>query len=123
MPTTTKIEEIGMIKRALLVTLLLLSTNTFAGTALGKVTGYIPYSTGGKELLFVKIEAHVDSPTCNVTGRFTMSSSDLKYESTNAALLAAFMSGATVRAKGRNTCNNWSNSEDLSYVCLGSIPC
>lgn len=111
-------------KVSLAILLVLISTNSLAGTATGKVTGYIPYSTGSSEIIFVQVENHVNSPTCNSTSRFTMLSTNPKFKSTNAALLAAFMSGTQIKAMGLDTCKNYSNSEDLNYVCLGgTIPC
>ena len=102
---------------------ILFSATSFAGTASGKITGYIPYSTGQNGLFFIKVENAVNTPTCNTTTRFTMRNDNPKYNSTNAAVLAALMAGTTVVVKGNGTCDNFGNSEDLAYICLGSTPC
>jgi len=103
--------------------ILIISGQAIAGTAKGKVTGYIPYSTGSQEIIFVQVQNHLDSPDCNVTTRFTMTSNNPKFKSTNSALLAAYISGTQITAKGLGTCNNFGNSEDLKYICMGDIPC
>ena len=110
-------------KVAISLLLIISSSLSFAGSATGKITGYIPYSSGQEELLFIKVENIVSSPTCNTTSRFTMRGDNIKYKSTNAAVLAALMAGTPVIAKGKGVCSNFSNSEDLEYICLGSTPC
>jgi hypothetical protein len=110
-------------KPAIFLFTMLISTVAFAGIGTGKITGIIPYSSGGNEMFFIKVENLSDTPTCNVTTRFTMKSDNPAYKGTYAAVLAALMSGMTVKATGHNTCNNFSNSEDLRYICLGNTPC
>jgi len=93
------------------------------GIGTGKVTGIIPYKNGSNEMFFIKIENVSNSPSCNDTSRFTMTSADPSFKGTYSAVLAALMSGMEVRATGLGTCNNFSNSEDLHYICLGDTPC
>lgn len=100
-----------------------MSAVTNAGTGTGKITGYIPYNSGELELLFFRVESHVGSPDCNTTKRFTMRSDSPRFKNTQAVVLAAMLSGTQVTARGLNKCDNISNSEDLNYLCLGSIPC
>ena len=107
----------------LLLSLSLLSNPANSGTATGVVTGYIPYSSGSEALFFIKVTNHTNGPACNVTGRFTMTSANAKYQSTNVAIIAALAAGTNIIAKGYDTCNNWSNAEDLNYICFGDIPC
>ena len=95
----------------------------FAGTAFGKIKGYLPYSIGQDQMIFFTVEGYTDIPTCNVTSRLTMKSTNPKFEITNAAILSALMSGIQVKVRGTGACNNFSNSEDLDHLCLGDIPC
>lgn len=110
-------------KRIVVAFLLSIPFFSFAGTGTGKVIGYIPFSSGSEEVFFIKVENLSNSPDCNNSSRFTMKSSDPKFKATQAAVLAALMSGMEVRATGLGTCNHFSNSEDLQYICLGNIPC
>lgn len=101
----------------------LFSIASFGGTATGKVVGFIPYSSGSEEMFFIKVE-NISAPvSCNTTSRFTMKSSNPRFKSTQATVLAALMAGTQVTANGLGSCNSWSNSEDLDYICLGAIPC
>ena len=117
-----KIKGINM-KYTLLLFSLLISSVAFGGVGTGKVTGIIPYSSGTDEMFFIKLENISSTPACNGTSRFTMKSTHPAYKGTYSAVLAALMSGMTVRATGKGTCNNFSNSEDLMYICLGVTPC
>ncbi len=110
-------------KISIIAFLLLITEACLAGSATGKIVGYIPYSSGNEEIMFIKVENITGAASCNTTSRFTMRSNNPRYKATQAAALAAFMAGTTVKAKGLDSCNNWGNSEDLNYVCLGSIPC
>ena len=110
-------------KILLMISLVFFCSPIFAGSAIGKTTGYFPYSKGNEELIFVKVENYTNVPACNVTSRFTMASSNPKFQSINSALLSAFISGIKVKIKGYSTCDNFSNSEDIKYICLGDIPC
>ena len=112
-----------MKKYSLVAAFLLAPCLVSAGAGTGKVLGYIPYSTGGQELFFIKMEQQLDIPACNTSQRLTMPASDPRFKSTQAAVLAALMAGTPVVAKGKGTCNNFGNSEDLDYVCLGNTPC
>lgn len=109
----------------IIIILLLFSASAFAqsGLATGKVIGYIPYSQGVEEMFFINIENLSNTPSCNTTLRLTMKSNNPRYKATQAAVLAALMSGMKVKAKGNGTCNNIGNSEDLRLICLGDTPC
>ena len=108
---------------ALLILTFPVITLAEVGYGTGKITGYLPYSYGAEEMFFIKMEIFSGTPACNVTGRLTMKSSNARFKATQAAVLAAFLAGIPVRATGLGTCENFVNSEDLKYVCLGDIPC
>jgi hypothetical protein len=87
-----------------------------------KITGYIPSSWQGKEVILVQIEGNV-SGGCNTTSRFAIDSSQLHFKSVRAAIMAAFASQTLIIAAYTQTCNMFPNAWDLAYVCVGSIPC
>jgi len=87
-----------------------------------KITGFVPYDFQGKELFFVQIEGNV-AGGCNTTGRFVIDSSQPRFKSVRAAIMASFYAQLPIVVAYANTCNTYPNSWDLSYVCVGSIPC
>lgn len=101
----------------------LFSSIVSAGNATSKITAYIPYSSGNEEMFFIYMSNFTDKVTCNTTSRFTMKSSNPKFKATQAAVLAAYFAKTDVHAKGLGTCSNFSNSEDLNYLCLGISNC
>lgn len=112
-----------MNKFIFLLALITISSTAIAGNATGKIIGFIPYAQGTEEIFFINVENLTGTPSCNNSLRFTMKGSDPKFKATQAAVLAAFMAGTQVIAKGAGTCNNFGNSEDLNYICLGYTPC
>jgi hypothetical protein len=109
-------------KKILLALLLSLSATAFAETQTGKITGYIPYDAGGKQLFFVALEGNVTGG-CNSTGRFAFNSDQLRFKGTQAALMAAFHNQTEVTVTYAPTCNTYANVWDLVYVCVGKIAC
>ncbi len=103
----------------------LLSFNALAGTGTGKILGIIPYSYGGQELLFIKVEiTSSNTPVCNFTQRLVMgSNNNLHFKATQAMALAAMLAGTNVIIKGTENCDVWDNSETFSSMCVGDIPC
>lgn len=90
----------------------------------GRILGYIPYASGGKEVLIVRAENLSGSrPGCNSSARFAISSANVNFKSTQSAIMAAMASGARVYIRGQGTCSAWGNAEDFSYVCIGDISC
>lgn len=87
-----------------------------------KVIGFIPYDFQGRELFFVQIEGNV-SGGCNTTGRFVIDSSQPRFKSVRAAIMASFYAQLPIVAAYTQTCNTYPNSWDLAYVCVGPIPC
>lgn len=87
-----------------------------------KITGFVPYDFQGKELFFVQIEGSV-AGGCNTTGRFVIDSSQPRFKSVRATIMASFYAQLPIVVAYANTCNTYSNSWDLLYVCVGSIPC
>jgi hypothetical protein len=95
----------------------------FAGTGTGTISGFIPGNPSGTAILVFSTTAQSDSPSCNTSQRFAISSTNPTYKDTVAAVLEAYATGASINAVGLGTCNVLSNAEDLSYICVGSIPC
>jgi hypothetical protein len=96
----------------------------FAGTGEGKITGVIPYTKSTNEkLFFISVESKKDSPSCNVTNRFVLSSNDPSFDTTVSAVLAAYHAKTPVKVTGVDNCDAWSNSEGVRYICFGNIAC
>jgi hypothetical protein len=98
----------------------------YAATAHGRVLGFMPFSSGTTEMFFIKMEIIQNAPqtpACNTTERFTMTSTNTRYKQTFAAILSAYHAESPVRVYGAGTCNNWSNAEDIAYICVGDISC
>lgn len=90
----------------------------------GRIVGYIPYASGGKEVLIVRVENTSGTrPSCNSTSRFAISSDSLNFKATQSAVMAAYAAGTRVYLSGKGTCSAWSNSEDFGYICVGDISC
>jgi hypothetical protein len=99
------------------------ATSTYAQTATGLITGYIPYVDGGNvEIIFVRVD---NNPVggCNTSGRFVMRASDARFRATRAAIIAAFHAQTPVTIKYSQSCSVWENSWDMHYICIGSTPC
>lgn len=105
--------------------LMVFSSSVLAGSGSGKIIGIIPYSSGSEEYLFIKVEnTSPDSPSCNQTQRFVMSSvNNPKFKATQSVALAAMMAGTRVVVKGNGTCDAYDNSETFIYMCVGEIAC
>lgn len=108
---------------SILAALMLISTCVSAGSGTGIVTGLIPYSDGATEIVIVKTSEISGSPLCNNTARFAMNSANPRFKNTVSVLLAAYAAAKPIRINGSNTCNVWSNAEDINYVCIGDISC
>jgi len=108
----------------ILIALILFSGAALAGSASGKITGIFPYTTNtGKQLFFMKVEGTISAPECSTTGRFVISEDDPSFKTVVSAALAAYHAKTKIKVNGKGTCNNWVNSEDITYVCFGDIPC
>ena len=111
-------------KKLLCISLGLLSTNLYAGTAVNAtVTGFTPYSTGTAQIILFKTNSLSGTPACNTTQRFAMNSTNPRFTNTVSAIMAAYAAGKPVQVKGLNTCAVWGNSEDVEHICVGDIPC
>jgi hypothetical protein len=102
-------------KYFILMISIVISATAFAGEGNGKITGFIPYANGNKEIILIKVEQHTSSPSCNSTLRFSMREDNLKYQGTKAAALAAFMAGTPVKILGENNCRAWGNAESIMF--------
>ncbi|NOI94298.1 hypothetical protein F0232_04810 [Vibrio sp. T3Y01] len=109
-------------KSFIALTLVIAAFSTSAASQHGKVIGYIPYSVGDKEVIIFKIENNV-SKGCNVTGRFAMDSSSLRYKATLSSIMSAYHSKTPIRVNYLETCNSWGNTADANFVCIGDINC
>lgn len=105
-----------------LITVILYSNISLAITQSGKITGYVPYSSGGKEIIIFKLENNVSS-ACNSTARFAMDNTLPRYKATLSAVIAAFHSQSTIKVNYLSSCNAWGNSADVNYICVGNINC
>jgi len=113
-----------MSKAVAIIFLILVSTFTYAGTGIGKITGVIPYvKSSGERIFFIKVDSTLDAPSCNETNRFALSDTKPHFDITVSAILAAYHSKSDVKVRGHGSCNYWSNSEDINYICFGDIPC
>ena len=88
----------------------------------GEIIGYLPYSQAGKEIIFFKLQGNV-SAGCNITGRFAMDDSSLRYKTTVSAVIAAFHSKTPIMVDYSSSCNTWGNAADVNFICIGNINC
>jgi hypothetical protein len=109
-------------KKALFATLCLCTTLALAQSQTAKVTGYIPYDNGGRQIFLFQLQGNV-SGGCNTSSRFAIDSSALRFKSTQAAVMAAFHTQTDVTVSYSQTCSAWGNSWDIAHVCVGSLPC
>ncbi|PUE41087.1 hypothetical protein B9Z49_21190 [Limnohabitans sp. 2KL-51] len=87
-----------------------------------KVTGYIPYESGGRQIFIFQLEGNA-SGGCNTTSRFAVDSNSLKFKGTQAAIMASFHTQTDVTVVYAQTCGAWVNSWDVVAACVGNIPC
>lgn len=111
------------LKLVLLYFALAASSLGLCGEGTGKITGFVPYFVGADEAIIIMTQSITGTSACNTTARFAMKSSDPKFKGTRAAAMAAYLAASPVVLRGANTCNTFGNSEDLLYMCVGSIPC
>jgi hypothetical protein len=108
--------------RAIFLALLAVNTMAVADVQTAMVSGYINYSSGGKQIFLVKLVGG-NSGACNTTGRYAIDSSVLHFKGTQAAIMAAYHGQATISINYSTTCNTWINSWDMLYACVGNMPC
>ncbi len=110
------------LKKILFMVLLLVPFYANADRQNGEITGVIAFETGGKKLFFIQLKDNVVGG-CNVTGRFAFDSSKLNYDVMVSSMMAAYFSKTPVQVEYSKTCNVFGNVYDISYVCIGNIPC
>lgn len=93
-----------------------------AVTVGGNVSGYVSVSDTAGPVLLVKLDSS-SVEGCNTSGRFAISSTDTRYKATLAAVMAAYHAQSPVKVVYNQTCTAWSNSYDMSYVCVGGVGC
>lgn len=90
----------------------------------GKIAGYIPYVSGGVRYLFIHMDsASADRLSCNSTDRYVITEKALNYQDVFAAVVAAYHAQVSVKIHHLGHCNDYQNSESMSYLCVGKIPC
>jgi len=106
------------------------SAANHAGTGSGQIVAFTPVAlANGTEFFVVTLQNMTGQPPCaggvgTPPFRFALSAADPKYKTTLAAMMAAYFSGSSVYAVGLGTCNTYSQSEDLGYMCFnGGVPC
>ncbi len=109
-------------KSFLCIAMLLVSFHASADRQNGEIIGFIPSESGSKKLFFIQLKDNVVGG-CNVTGRFAFDSSKLNYDVMVSAMMAAYFSKTPVQVEYTKTCNVFGNVYDISYVCIGTIPC
>jgi len=107
-------------RRRILLALLMFASSAQADYQSGVITGYLTHRSGSTAILIVKVDSGTTAG-CNTTGRLAMASTDARYNATFAAVVAAHSMQASVKVAYDTTCDNWSNSYDLSFVCVGDI--
>ena len=109
-------------KKILFFVLLSISFGANADRQVGEITGIIPYESGGKKLFFFQLKDNV-SGGCNLSARFTFDNNKVNYDAMVSSMMAAYLAKIPVQVEYTKTCNSWGNSYDVSWVCIGNIPC
>ncbi len=88
-----------------LVVVLSFSVSAVSSTQSGQITGYIPYSSGDKEIIVFKLKNNVVKG-CKTTGRLAIDSRSLRYRATVAAVMSAFHSQTPIVVKYLPGCHS-----------------
>lgn len=108
-------------KPFLLLILCIVTSVAAAQSQSGKITGYIPYDAGGRQILVFQVEGNV-SGGCNTTSRFAVDSNAPKFKGTQTAVMAAFHTQTDVKVLYSQTCTAHTNTWDVVAVCVGPLP-
>ncbi|NOH22833.1 hypothetical protein [Vibrio europaeus] len=106
----------------LFVLLALASSNVFAERQSGLVTGVIVSEQDGRNMFFFKLKNNLIAG-CNTTGRYVFDEGNSNYYLMSSAILTAFKMKEEIIVEYTPTCDVWSNSFDVRYVCIGDINC
>lgn len=101
---------------------LFFSSSVVSEVLSGRIVGFVPFSSGDKEVLLFKLDSSAPSG-CNVSGRFAMDNSSPRFKLTSSAVIAAFHSQSTVKVNYLSSCNVWSKTADVNFICVGDINC
>lgn len=97
------------------------------GISTGKIKGYVLSDYGGDNVgLFITPESAITTtPTCNSTGRFSISTNTAFGKFAVSSILAAYHADKILRLVGNGTCSPgvYSNSEALRKICTEEGPC
>jgi hypothetical protein len=111
-----------MFRALFIVGLLAIVHAAHAAALIGHVTGYANVSSGSTPTLLIKIDT-AEKVGCNTTGRFAISSADVRYKATLPSVIAAHATQAQVKISYDETCDLWSNAFNLNFVCVGDVAC
>jgi hypothetical protein len=111
-----------MFRTLFIASLLAIVSSAQAATLVGHVTGYANVSNGSTPTLLVKIDT-ADKVGCNTTGRFAISSADVRYKATLPSVIAAHATQTQVKISYDETCDLWTNAYNLNFVCVGDAAC
>lgn len=105
-------------KNFVFLILVLLSNYAFAGNQSGKIT--MLYARAGDNLHLVMLSGPKSNlPACATAGYWLIKDENSTAgKSQFSQLLAAQLAGKTVVIEGSNTCNRWSDGEDISVVLI-----
>lgn len=105
-----KMRKIKLI--TLLACTLTFGSTAIAGSSAGKVTTMI---VNASNYLFFTAGTKSGSPVCGNNNQWAINLGTAQGKSIYALLLAAQAQDKTVYIFGNNTCNNWSDREDVLY--------
>lgn len=112
-------ENVRVYKRLFLLLILIPSVSFSAGTAVGKIKGYVLTENG----VYVSSEgASTNGPACNTTDRFFFPYGTVHEKAFLASILSAFAQGTSISLNGTGDCNG-GNAEILRKICVVGVPC
>ncbi|MDC5855188.1 hypothetical protein [Vibrio europaeus] len=106
----------------LLFVLALASSSVFAERQSGLVSGVVVYDQDGRNMFSFKLKNNLVAG-CNTSGRYVFDEGNSNYYLMSSAILTAYKMKEEVIVEYTPTCNVWSNSFDVRYVCIGDVNC
>ena len=109
-------------KLGLFVGAVLFSSISLADWQSGKITGYVNFVSGGREIILIKLENN-SAGTCNTTGRYAIDDTSKQFKFFQSMVLSAYATKETININFNQSCNSWGNAWDINFACVGSINC